>query len=132
MAYVAGRHLEYRGRIILHVFQGVVEQIEDDVGEVHLIKAAFSVDGIEVYLNLAPIFLSLDLLGVDYIIDDIVDIHIREFQCRTTGIVIHRHLQHLIHLEAQTLRLLSYHSGKMLERCGGFSDRIILKHLGSK
>lgn len=129
---VIGADYEMRRRILLHVFDCVVEEIEYDIREMHLIEDDVGVDGVKVQLYGAAVLLGLQLMGVDDVENYIVDVYLREFHCASSSVVIHRHLEHFLHLETQTLRLFSYYVGQMLQGGRRFPYRLVVKHLGRK
>ncbi len=79
--HVAGGHGEMQGDFLAAVFHGVVEQVEDDVGEVHLVDINGGVLGPEDRLDVAAVFLNLELEGGGDIGYEDVGVDILQAQC---------------------------------------------------
>ena len=128
---VARRYLKFERHILPSIFVSIVKQVEDDIGEVHLIYHANIIFCLERCLNLASCLFDLEREGIHYIVDQFVDRNIRKLEiCLLT--VEHRHLEHFFHLEAQALGLVGYDSTDVVEQCRRLVDRWVGEHLRSQ
>ena len=70
LVLVVGMYLDGKWFFLTAILEGIVQQIEDDVGEVHLVDVDNGVLGIELAGDGAAKFSHLELEGVDYAVDD--------------------------------------------------------------
>ncbi len=102
---IPGADLEMQRNIGPLILDGVVHEVEDDVGEVHLIDHAKRILSLELGIDGAADILDFEFEGVDYAVDEFIDIHLLKFH----GVALalkHGHLEHLLYLEAQTFGLI--------------------------
>ena len=87
------------------IFHGIVQQIENYIGKVHLVNLDQCVHGVKISLKLAAVFLHLKLKCVYNIVNHRIGINLLHLE-RGFAVFKHRHLKQLLHLEAQTLGLI--------------------------
>ena len=97
----------------------------------HFIDSDDSIHGIELCADGAAVFFHLEFEGVDDIEYGCICVDLLKFKsCFLT--VEHRHLKHLLHLEAESLGFIGYDSGYLLEHHGRFSHALVVEHLSSQ
>ena len=100
---VGGGYSEAQRLVLLTVFHCIVKQIEDYVGEVHLIDVDNGIAGIKVCGKAAAIFFHFKPECIGYVGNQRIGIDVLEAQSGFL-FVEHRHLQHFFHLEAESHR----------------------------
>ena len=94
-------HLQMEIHIFTFVFDRIVHQVEDDIGEVHLISHDKRVDGLKRGLYRATALRHLQLERLYHIGNNLVGIQFHHLQ-RQIVLIEEAHLEHLLHLETQT------------------------------
>ena len=102
---VPGRYGEFQLCVLTAVFHGVVHEVEDDVGQVHLVDHHVGTLGAQVGDDLSAVLLDLQREGVDDARDEFVHVDLRHVEVSLL-VLVHAELQHLLHLEPQALRLV--------------------------
>ena len=92
--YHVSRHfgcgdLQHRFDILFHIFQSIVQEIEDYVGELHLIDIDIRLDGIKLCSYTSTLFFDFEFEGIHDVIDDGIGIYDAELQ-RIAGLFEHR------------------------------------------
>ena len=93
--------LELRVDIFPHIFESVVEEVENHVGKLELIDENVRFAGPEVGDELAPLLFNLELERVGHIGDSGVGIDLLKLEGRGGAVVEDRKLEHLLHLETE-------------------------------
>ncbi len=102
---ICGRDFYVEGDILAPVFHGVVKQIEYYIREVHFVDVDDGIFGIKRGVKPTAVALHFELEGVYDIVDGYVGVDFLQTY-RSLLAVEHRHLQHFLYLEAQTLCLI--------------------------
>ena len=110
------------------VFYGIVEQVEDYVGKVHLVDHHQPVEGIEIGRDAAAVLLHLELECVYDIVHGEVGVDFIELE-RGALAVEKRHLEHLLHLKPQALGLVGDDRGCLLQHGGRLAHGRVAEHL---
>lgn len=125
---VAAAYGKFKIAVLGAVLYGVVEQVEDYVGEVHLVDLDDGVHGVEVGGDAAAVFLNLELEGVDDVEYHGVGVDVDNLES-TLLAVEHAHLEHLLDLEAQALGLVVDYGRNLLEHGRTLAHALVVEHL---
>ena len=120
-----------QGALLRAVFNRVVEEVENNVGEVHLVDGHDGVEGVEIGSDGAAVALHLELEGVDDVEYHCVGVYVFEAQGRLLP-VEHRQLKHLLNLKAQAFGLVGYHRAYLLKHGRRLAHALIVEHLCRK
>ena len=103
--FIPGADFKMQWNIGPLILDGIVHEVEDDVSEVHLIDHAERILGLKLGIDGSADILYLELKGVDYSVDELIDIHLLKFHCVALALK-HRHLENLLNLETETFGLI--------------------------
>ena len=123
-----GGDLQLQADIVALVLDGIIHQVEDDVGEVHFIHLDHRVGRIQIGLQTASVLHHLDIECLHDTVYQFVGIQGLHLQGYIASIV-QRHLQDLLHLIAQALCLSVNHSAQALVSVGGLLQLVVREHL---
>ena len=128
---VAGAGHEAQGHFLSAILDGVVQQVEEHVGQVHLIGVDGGVQGAEIEVDRAAIFLHLEREGAHHGGQEVVRVDLLELERRLLSFK-ERHLQDLLHEEAQSPRFVVDDGRDVFEHLGLLREVRVAEHLGGQ
>ena len=119
---------EVDGLVGLPVFDGVVDKVEDDIGEMHLVDIALRVYRLDIGDDFATGVLHAQREGVGHVLYHLVEVELL-FLEDGVFLVEHRHLEHFLHEEPQSFRLILDGASDMLHHGRALGERVVVEHL---
>ena len=104
LALVESVHLNGQRLVLATVLESVVEQVEDDVREVHLVGIDEGIVGLEPHVERTAYLRHFQREGVHHVLRNLVGIQLLQLQ-RNVVVVEEAHLQDLLYLIAKASRL---------------------------
>ena len=100
LALIEGVNLDGKRLVFSAILESVVEQVEDDVCEVHLVGIDEGVVGFELHVERAANLCHLEREGIDDVFRYLVRVELLHLQCNVV-VVEEAHLQNFLYLIAQ-------------------------------
>ena len=123
--------IDIDGLVGLTVFHCIVEQVVDHVLEVHLIHEDGGIDSTDIGIDLTACMLHTERERVGHALHHFVQVEFLLLEHRFLT-VEHRHLQYLLHEEAQAFRLIVHHTTQMLGQGRCLGHGLVVEHLCSQ
>ena len=116
------------GHVVAFVLDGVVHEVENDVREVHFVDEDVRLVGPQVGSDGSACAFHFEAEGVDHAGEEVVCVDLTALEGGFLA-VEHRHLQHLLHLEAQPLRLVVDDARNVVEHGLALAHGGVSQHL---
>ena len=126
--FIPGLHHQLQVHIRSFILHRIIHEIENHIRDVHFICKDYRIGCFQVRLNLPVVPFHFQGKRIDYAGNQFIGIQFLHFQCRLLP-VEHRHLENLLDLEPQPLRLIINDTRYMLEHCRRFAYRRVFQHL---
>ena len=126
--FVPGADGEFELSVGAFVLHGIVHQVEDDVGEVHLVDEDDGVFGFQAGDDLSSVLLDFEGEGMDDAGDEFVGVDFDHLEVGAL-VLVHGQLEYLLDLEAQALGLVVDGGGESAEHARRLGDGFVVEHL---
>ena len=117
--------------VLLTILHGIIHQVGDGILEVYLIDKDGRFDSFYLRVNLTTGMFHTKVERLGYILHHLVQVEFLLLE-HDALLVEHRHLQHLLYKETQTLRLVGNHAAQMLRHLFRLGYRVVVHHLCSQ
>ena len=129
VSLVFSAHHEPNGSVGTAVFESVVEEVVDEVGEVHRVAPDDGILGFELHRNMAVHAAGFELEGGNYFFDDAVGFNLLKLEGGDVVAIEHGHLQHLFDLHAQALCFVDNDAREVVEALFRAWEVLVGQHL---
>ena len=131
LALIEGVNLDGERLVLASVLEGVVQQVEDDVCEVHLVGVDEGIVGLELHVERTTYLRHFQREGVHHVLRYLVSIEFLKLQGDVV-VVEEAHLQDFLHLKTKSSGLVVNHISQTFIGSCILVDALIRQHLGSK
>ena len=130
LALIVGVNLNGNRLVLPTILEGIVQQVEDDVREVHLVGIDEWIVCLDLHVKSAAALRHLKGERIYHIPDDLVGIEFLHLK-RYVVVLEETHLQDLLYLITQTTRLARNDASQSFVGCLALAHTLVRKHLSS-